>query len=205
VKHGREAERAGGGEPSAAYLALVGRSRGELEEVLLRGARPDLDRLAGWEFRGMNTPAWARAARIRKFAKGFERRGTGELFCYNRPVRQDADQAPWQVTGDRFGWYRVGAVDPTARDNAYLHAALLDYGRGGNRPWSPTGVPPDASGSVFRRAVRWGSPSRGLRDYLVEVDGAGGELYLGKAYYALGPTRVAVGFFVLERLRPAPE
>ena len=46
---------------------------------------------------------------------------------------------------------QVTPVDPTARDNAYLHAVLLDYGRGGNRRYDPT---------------------RGLRDYLVQVDPA---------------------------------
>jgi hypothetical protein len=168
------------GAPSARFLELAGKGRRELEEALLRGATPELDRLVGWELRGMNTPRWARAARIRKFVKGFEERGSGQLFGYNRSVRQDADDAPWRVTGEPFGWYRVEPVDPTSRDNAYLHAVLLDYGRGGNRPWDP---------------------SRGLRDYLVQVDPGDPDLYLGKAYAAIGPARVAVSFFVLERMR----
>ncbi len=167
--------------PSARFLELARRPRGELEEALLRGHMPELAQLAGWEFRGMNTPRWARAARIRKFVKGFERREGGQVFGYNRPARQDRDDQPWQVTGAPFGWFRVGPVDATDRDNAYLHAALLDYGHGGNRLWDP---------------------SRGLRDYLVQTDDGDG-LYLGKAYYALGPARVGVSFFVLERLRPA--
>ena len=72
------------------------------------------------------------------------------------------------------------AVDPTARDNAYLHALLLDYGRGGDALYDPT---------------------RGLRDYLVQVDPADDTIYLGKAYYAVGPARVFTNFFVLERHR----
>jgi hypothetical protein len=185
VKHerARAAEADGDPGPSAAFLDLTRRSRAALEETLLRGRAPALDELVGWEMRGMNTPPWARALRIRKFVKGFERRPGGEVFGYNRPVRQGRDQAAWQVTGEPFGWYLVGEVDPTARDNAYLHAVLLDYGRGGNKPWSP---------------------SRGLRDYVVRVDEPGEELYLGKAYAAVGPARVAVSFFVLERLRRAP-
>jgi hypothetical protein len=181
VKHRREAEaRDGAAAPSERFLELVRRPRRELEEALLRGRMPELAQLAGWEFRGMNTPPWARAARIRKFIKGFERRERGQVFGYNRPARQNRDDEPWLAEGRPFGWYRVTPVDATDRDNAYLHAALLDYGRGGNRPWDP---------------------SRGLRDYLVQVDGADADLYLGKAYYALGPARVAVSFFVLERLR----
>ena len=38
-------------------------------------------------------------------------------------------------------------------------------------------------------------------DYLVQVDAEDPDLYLGKAYYAAGPARIPVGFFVLERLR----
>lgn len=164
--------------PSARFLALARSARRDLETALLRGRTPDPAALAGWEFRGMNTPAWSRAARIRKFVKGVERRRDGSVFGYNRPVRQGADEAPWQLTGDPFGWFLVAAVDATARDNAYLHALLLDYGRGGNKPWDP---------------------SRGLRDYLVQVEP---DLYLGKAYVAVGPARVGVSFFVLEPLRP---
>jgi hypothetical protein len=178
VKHA--AARAGDA-PSARFLELSRRPRAELEQALLRGHMPELGQLAGWEFRGMNTPAWARLARIRKFVKGFERRGEGTVLRgYNRPVAQNRDQEPWLEPGRPFGWYRVGPVDATDRDNAYLHAVLLDYGRGGNRPWDP---------------------SRGLRDYLVQVDAGDPDLYLGKAYYALGPARVGVSFFVLERLR----
>ncbi len=184
MKHDRARSDAEGDPgPSPAFLDLVARSRAALEETLLRGRTPTMDELVGWEMRGMNTPPWARAARIRKFVKGFERRASGEVLGYNRPVRQDADGAAWQVTGDPFGWYLVGEVDPTARDNAYLHAVLLDYGRGGNPLLDP---------------------SRALRDYVVRVDQPGAELYLGKAYAAIGPARVAVSFFALERRRRAP-
>jgi hypothetical protein len=55
---------------------------------------------------------------------------------------------------------------------------LLDYGRGGNPPLDPT---------------------RALRDYLVRVDRGSDLLLIGKAYLALGPLRVPVAFFVMER------
>jgi hypothetical protein len=38
-----------------------------------------------------------------------------------------------------------------------------------------------------------------LRDYLVRLSD---DLYLGKAYVALGPGRLPVSYFVLERHRP---
>jgi len=169
--------------PSARYLELASSSPSALEESFLRGSMPDLDALVGWEFRGMNVGRLPQVARIRKFVKGFERRDQDKVFGYNRPVKQNRASAPWHAGDRRFGWYRVTPVDPTARDNTYLHAALLDYGRGENPLWDP---------------------SRGLRDYLVQVEAGDRDLYLGKAFYALGPARLPLSFFVLERLRPAP-
>jgi hypothetical protein len=168
----------------ARALALEAMSMRELEIVLQRGVTPDLERLAGWEFRGTNTPGWARLAGIKKFMKGFHARD-GAVYGYNCPVVQNRLDEPWIAQPDdaaprRFGFYKVTPVDATRRDNAYLHAALLDYGQGGNRAWDPT---------------------RGLRDYLVQVDAGSDDLYLGKAYYAVGPLRIATSFFILERHR----
>src|SRR4029079_5853380 len=118
--------------PSARYLALARRSLRELNDVFLRGSMPDRDALVGFEFRGMNVGNLPRLARIKKFVKGFERKGGDKVYGYNRPVEQNGDDAPWHPGERRFGWYRVAPVDPTPRDNAYLHAALLDYGRGEN-------------------------------------------------------------------------
>lgn len=169
------------------YYELGRMNRSELESVFLRGITPDLSSLAGWEFRGMNHPAWARLAGIKKFVKGFFWEDA-VLYGYNCPVVQDAPTLPWQTKPSseapkRFGFYRVDAVDATAKDNAYLHAVLLDYGKGGNKSYDP---------------------SRNLRDYLVQVDSDNPDLYLGKAYYAVGPLRVATNFFLLERFRQAP-
>jgi hypothetical protein len=166
--------------------ALEAMSMRELEIVFQRGVQPDLDRLVGWEFRGTNTPGWAKLAGIKKFIKGMYRGEGDEVYGYNCPVEQNGLDAPWIAKPDdsapkRFGFYRVAPVDPTSRDNKYLHAVLLDYGRGGNAKLDPTS---------------------GLRDYLVQVDTTNDDVYLGKAYYALGPLRVATSFFVLERHRP---
>jgi hypothetical protein len=104
---------------------------------------------------------------------------------YNCPVVQNVLDGRWHTKPSdtapkRFGFYEVAPVDPTARDNHYLHSVLLDYGKGGNKAYDP---------------------SRGLRDYLVQVDRDNPDLYLGKAYYALGPLRVHSNFFILERFR----
>jgi hypothetical protein len=183
------------GAASAAFLDLARSSGRALERALVRGQAPDLAALVGWEFRGVNTPPWARLLGIRKFIKGFYGAGRASpgapltrIRGYNCAVVQNGVDEPWIARPDperpdRFGYFHVGAVDPTARDNAYLHAVLLDYGRDGNGNFDPV---------------------RGLRDYLVQVDPSLPDLYLGKAYYALGPARIGVSFFVLERYRRAP-
>jgi hypothetical protein len=171
--------------PTAAALALERSTRAELELVMVRGGTPDADALVGWEFRGINQPAWARTAGIKKFVKGFFRAEDGRVMGYNCPVVQNVLDGRWRTKPSdtapkRFGFYEVAPVDATRRDNVFLHAVLLDYGRGGNARWDPTS---------------------GLRDYLVQVDPANPDLFLGKAYYALGPLRVHSNYFILERWR----
>lgn len=171
--------------PSPAALALEQASWAELERTFVRGTMPDLDALAGWEFRGINrlplngVPV-AQLLGIKKFVKGFYRSEDGRVMGYNSPVARNVLDGRWNIAPKRFGFYEVASVDPTRRDNAYLHAVLLDYGRGGNKVWDPT---------------------RGLRDYLVQVDAENPDLFLGKAYYAVGPARIRSNFFILERHR----
>jgi hypothetical protein len=169
--------------PSEAALRLEQTPMWELEKIFVRGATPDLDSLVGWEFRGINHPAWAKLAGIKKFVKGFFRTDDGRVKGYNSPVEQNVLDGRWHIAPKRFGFYLVAPVDATARDNAYLHSVLLDYGKGGNPVW-------DAS--------------RGLRDYLVQVAPGDPDLLIGKAYAAVGPARLAVGYFILERWRRAP-
>ncbi|HEU0032908.1 MAG TPA: hypothetical protein VFQ53_19890 [Kofleriaceae bacterium] len=171
--------------PTATALALERATHHQLDVAFLRGTTPDVDHLVGWEFRGINHPGWARLAGIKKFVKGFFRDDDGKVMGYNSPVVQNVLDGRWHTKPSdtapkRFGYYEVIPVDATARDNAYLHAVLLDYGRGGNKLYDPT---------------------RGIRDYLVQVDPDNPDLYLGKAYYALGPLRVHSNFFILERFR----
>jgi hypothetical protein len=168
--------------PTPAALALEQVSLAELERVFLRGTTPDADQLVGWEFRGINHPWYAPLLGIKKFVKGFYRGDDGRAMGFNRPVVNNALDGRWHVGAKRFGFFEVHAVDATSRDNAHLHATLIDYSRGGNKPWDVTG---------------------GLRDYLVQVDPSNPDLFLGKAYYALGPVRVPVNFFILERFRPS--
>lgn len=171
--------------PSVAALALEQTSMQDLETIFQRGRMPDLDALVGWEFRGinhlpLNALPIAQLAGIKKFVKGFFRDEDGRVMGYNSPVRNNVLDGRWHVAAKRFGFYQVAPVDATAKDNKYLHAVLLDYGKGGNKVYDVTNV---------------------LRDYVVQVDKHNPDLYLGKAYAALGPLRIPTNFFILERFR----
>lgn len=180
--------------PSLAALAIEAMPYGELETLFQRGVTPDLDGLLGWEYRGINRApidAVPRIAGIKKFCKGMFRAGDGRAMGYNCPVVQNVLDGRWRTTPSddaprRFGFYEIAPVDPTARDNHYLHALLLDYSKGDNPLWDP---------------------SRQLRDYLVQVEAGNPDLLLGKAYYAAGPARLGLSYFILERWRrpAAPE
>ncbi|MDQ4078148.1 MAG: hypothetical protein M3220_18115 [Chloroflexota bacterium] len=159
--------------------------RRALEVLMVQGERPELDALPGWEYRGMNIGIPARLLRIQKFIKGFLRLPSGEVCGYNVRVRQNGPTAPWVTipideAPRRFGFYRVTPVTPAERDNAYLHALLLDYGQGGNGRLNPLST---------------------LRDYLVRVAPGSDDLLLGKAFMAVWQLRVPVGYFLLERYR----
>jgi hypothetical protein len=169
--------------PSTRALALEQTPMQGLEKEFMRGGTPSLDDLVGWEFRGinhlpLNVLPVAQLAGIKKFVKGIYREPDGRVMGYNRGVRRNALDGRWHVRPTRYGFYEVHEVDATSIDNKYLHAVLLNYGRGGNKPYDPTGL---------------------LRDYVVQLDT---DLFLGKAYFAVGPARIPSNFFILERHRP---
>lgn len=171
--------------PSPAALALEQTPMHELEKVFQRGHMPSLDALIGWEFRGinhlpLNVLPLANIVGIKKFVKGFFRAEDGRVMGYNSPTKNNVLDGRWYVDAKRFGFYEVAEVDPTAKDNKYLHAVLLNYGKGGNPVYDPSSL---------------------LRDYVVQVDKKNPDLFLGKAYGAIGPLRLPTNFFILERFR----
>lgn len=170
--------------PSVEMLELERMPIGELDRIFLRGTTPDIEALVGWEFRGLNSLIFqlpiARLMGIKKFVKGFHRPDDGVVMGYNRAVRNNALDGRWNAASKRFGFYEVDPVDPTARDNKYLHALMLDYSKGDNPLSDPSAI---------------------LRDYLVQVDPANPDLFIGKAYMAFGPLRLRSNFFFLERFR----
>lgn len=161
---------------SERFRSLTALPPAELAALMRRGETPDPERLADAEYRGVNTARWTVRLRMQQFVKGFERRGGGGVFGYNRRVAQDGR---WDPPGPPFAFFEVRPVDPAARDNRYLQALLLDYGAGGNGRFDP---------------------ARPIRDYLVRVEPGSDGILLGRAFVALGPFRPSPTFFVLERL-----
>jgi len=168
------------------YQALCTASPKELEALLLGGVTPALEDLAGWEFRGFNVAPAAELIRSRKFKKGFapDPRDPGALLGYNVKVRQNGLLNPWIPKLEhgepvRHAPFAVYPVRASERDNRYPACLLLNYAAAPGRPLV--------------------DPSILLRDYLIQVYPDDRDLYLGKAYGAIGPLRLVGGFFVLGR------
>jgi len=156
----------------------------ELEAVLQAGTAPDLHGIAGYEFRGWNTPFFAPLAGIQKFKKGFfvDSSAGGAVRGYNRDVRQEGGLAgPWIEVGTggatAYGFYEL---EPQV-GGPYPNSVLLNYGCERNPFYNPIKL---------------------LRDYVVQVDPDNPDLLLGKAYLGLPVKWPSVSFFVLERLGP---
>src|SRR3978361_2048198 len=78
--------------PSPQALALEQTPMSGLERVFQRGQMTDLDKLVGWEFRGishlpLNALNLAYAVGIKKFMKGFYKGEDGRVMGYNIPVK----------------------------------------------------------------------------------------------------------------------
>lgn len=166
------------------FFELANANNTELEAIFQWAAAPNFSRLAGFEWRGVNTSWMPRLLGLQKFIKGFYYDGQ-QPAGYNVKVRQNGLAGDW-IEGTspgkprRFGFYRVDPVGGTGPDRLYPQALLLNYGA------SPYNAP-------FKI-------ERLLRDYLVQPDSDQPDVLLGKAYFALGPARLPSNFFILERL-----
>lgn len=170
------------------YLEIYHSSNKKLEEYMQKGTAPTLEELVGSEFDGLNTPWYTALLGIKKFRKGFYNgppRSSGpEPFIqgYNMPVKQNGLEGEWipkpsPEKPKHFGFFRVYLVNPKEGDNEYPNSLLLNYKLGGN---------------PFYAAEKL------LRDYLVKPLPDNSDIFLGKAYLALG-VRIYVSYFVLRR------
>ena len=105
---------------------------------------------------------------------------------YNVAAEKGTLDEPWKLLPDQerprpFGFFECLPLRVGERRSLHPHALLLDYGRGGN------GLRPESL----------------LRDFLVKAEAGNEDLYLGKAYFALGCWKSA-GWFALERWKQAP-
>lgn len=171
---------------SASYLELAGLSKAEFAAVFEAGTPPDVSVLIGFEYRGFNQPKATALLGIRKFIKAFYLDRSGRPFGCNTPVVQNGLDGEWIARPaperpKRYAFFTVEPPDPGASDAERRTAALLDYGRGGNRAYDP---------------------SRILRDYVVRAEAGSDDLLLGKAYVSIAGTRIAHTFFLIERYRP---
>jgi hypothetical protein len=165
------------------FYQLANRTEAQLETILRRSGAPELDALAGSEWRGLNTGFLPGVLKIRKFIKGFFRQAD-IVEGYNVLAAQNGVQEEWiDATPPgkerRFGFYTVTPAVLSNRDRRYPAALLLDYGASKSNPRV--------------------SPIRVIRDYLAQPDPACPDILLGKAYLALGPLRVASNYFLLSR------
>jgi hypothetical protein len=171
---------------SARYLELAGKPKRDLAAVFAAGSPPDVSALTGYEFRGYNQPRAAALLGIRKFIKAFYTDASGRPFGCNTPVTQNGLHDEWLARPSaerpkRYAFFQVEAASPSAPDERRHGAALLDYGRGGNRAYDI---------------------SRILRDYLVRIEPGSDDLLLGRAFFVVAGTRLADSFFLIERYRP---
>ncbi len=166
------------GLPSTRYRELAGAKTSELRRIHKEGARPSVSAIDGSEFYGLNHPRLFVLLGIRKFVKAFFSTGADSDYGCNTPVKQNGVEAEWlekpsAEAPKRYGFFSVGPAS-----DRHPNGLLLDYSQGHNSFWQP---------------------ARFLRDYVVRVDPESDDLLLGKAYLALGPLRVPVCFFLLER------
>ena len=162
----------------------------ELERIVRTGETPEFGTLDGWVFMGANVTAPG-SLLFRKFSKGFftETRRDGRkrpmgynVACYSSPLEEEWKVKPDAQNAKAFGFYSCKLVRTGEPDALYPGSLLLNYGEGQN------GL----------------DLSRFLRDYLVRVEPGNDDLFLGKAYLALGPALVPAGFFAIKRWAKAP-
>lgn len=194
------------------FETLAKADKKTLEDVMKNGTMPDLESMAGWEFDGYNLTFMATILGIRKFRKGFYKIeeekscegcfGTktceGPWHCtiesykgYNVKMKQNRFEQSWEYKNgkpQRFGWFDILQSYSFVED-PYLNAVLL-------------------SSKLYQKTVllHYGLDKRNtlfegkmLRDFIVQVNKGNKDLYLGKAYNAVGKHWIMPSYFIIKR------
>ncbi len=173
------------------FETLAKADKKTLEEVMNNGTMPDLESMTGWEFDGYNLTFMATILGIRKFRKGFyktqtakeEILGVWQYNGYNVKMKRNKFEQPWEYKNgkpERFGWFDIFRLNRFEEEglDMYRNAAILHYGL-------------DKRNTLFEGKM--------LRDYLVQVNDNDKDLYLGKAYNAVGQKLVMPSYFIIKR------
>ena len=156
----------------------------QMDALMLIGGTPTMKDVLGYEYRGYNMNPSTVILGTRKFKKGF----FGDLnkdhaWGYNVLVQQNKMSEPWiakpsdAYPARRFFFKLLPAGG--GYDARYDHSLFVDYAK---------------SGEYFIL-----HPTRYTVDYLVYPDPENHDLMLGKSDAEIGPIRLPLGYFILER------
>lgn len=179
------------------FESLAKADKKTLDDVMKNGTMPDLESMAGWEFDGYNLTFMATILGIRKFRKGFYKAKEKKLSWdrsffidsykgYNVKMKQNKFEQPWEYKNgkpERFGWFDIITNYTFCKDwMLHSNAVLLHYGK-------------DKRNTLFEGKM--------LRDFLVQVNKDNKDLYLGKAYNAVGRNWIMPSYFIIRRAERA--
>lgn len=171
------------------FETLAKADKKTLDDVMENGKMPDLESMAGFEFDGYNLTFMASILGIRKFRKGFYKYKWNKVLDlwryagYNVKMKQNSFKKPWEYKGKepkKFGWFEIFTLNRFKEEglDMYPNATILHYGL-------------DKRNTLFEGKM--------LRDYLVQVNDNDKDLYLGKAYNAIGKNLVMPSYFIIKR------
>ncbi len=156
----------------------------QMDALMLIGGTPTMEDVLGYEYRGYNMNAGTVILGTRKFKKGFFGDvAKNHAWGYNVLVKQNNMSEPWlakpdeQNPGRKYFFKLLPAG--SGCDARYDHSLFVDYA---------------SSGEYFIL-----HPTRYTVDYLVYPDPENHDLMLGKSDAVIGPIRLPLGYFILER------
>lgn len=158
-----------------------------LHEVMRHGFAVPAGALDDVEYHGVSLglPAWVDRVAWKTFKKVFRRDpGRRSLRGWNVAVEQDGSFRDRARRGGRvtYGHYEVRPSGGYADPYGHVQGLVLDYGRGGNAPWDPSGR---------------------LRDPVVALEEGSADVLLGYSYVDLGVVGLPTpSFFLLTRGGP---